>query len=1021
MEQLKYFDFDVLIERANDRYRVRVLQSPAGQASAEFTLPFTDQDIEILMLRVGRSRRGVRRIESPEMEAAKQFGGKLFDAVFAGDVRGALRSSLDTANRESAGLRLRLRLADAPELVDLPWEFLYNVALNRFLALSNKTPLVRYIELPETPRPLKIALPLRVLVMISSPTDYDQLDVEREWQKLNDALHDLIANNSILLERLDTATLSALRRKLRQGQYHVLHFIGHGGFDTQTQDGLLILEDEQGRGRRTSGQYLAAVLTDHDSMRLVVLNACEGARTARTDPFAGVAQSLVQQGIPAVIAMQFEISDAASITFTHEFYGAISDGYPIDAALGGARSAIFTDVNDLEWGTPVLYLRAPDGVIFAPLSKEERADLDKARLAQERAQAQQAEEQRARERAQLLETLYLAAQVSFAENDFDAAEKSAASLLAEDPSNANARDLQNKIQEARAHQAAEQERRAQEESAREQAERERQQQLETLALAAQFDFDKNDFDAAEKSITALLALDATNAGALELQAKLPAARERQEQIELLIRGAQIQLEQNRLDAAEKSIRRLVELDPKNEQAAQLETQLANAQRQAEQKLHAQQIDGLYADAQSNFGKNNLEAAERALAALLALDAFNARALELQEKIQDAHKANARAQQENERKQQIDKLFADAQSDFLKQDFHAADKSLAALFALDASNASARKLQKQIQDARKRAVPTTVPAPERIFAPPGVPERAPGELVPRGARHAERRYGGIPARYALPLAAVIVLGLLLLGGAFALGILNPGNATPSAKHAVENRGTDNAPMVFVPAGEFLMGSAANDSAAEQNEKPQHTVNLDAFWIDQHEVTNAQYARCVSAGSCQSPLSTASDSHTFYYGSSPFDNYPVIWVSWHDAHNYCAWASKQLPTEAQWEKAARGTDGRIYPWGNEFDPGRISVNPEVKDTVPVGKHPNGASPFGAVDMAGNVFEWAADRFDPGYYTNSPRSNPQGPTTGEMRVLRGGAWRNQNDIRTAHRTGEAPDYRDFFVGFRCAQPEP
>ena len=293
------------------------------------------------MLRVGRNRRGVRRIESPEMQAAKQFGGKLFDAVFSNEVRGALRSSVDTASREGAGLRVRLRLGDVPELTDLPWEYLYNASLNRFLALSNKSPLVRYIELPETPRPLKIAPPLRVLVMISSPNDYDPLDVEREWQKLQNALRELRADNMVTLERLEAATLGALRRKLRQGQYHVLHFIGHGGFDTQSQDGVLILEDEQRRGRRTSGQYLAQVLTDHESLRLVILNACEGARTARNDPFAGVAQSLVQQGIPGVIAMQFEITDEASITFAHEFYAAIADGYPVDAALSDARERDF--------------------------------------------------------------------------------------------------------------------------------------------------------------------------------------------------------------------------------------------------------------------------------------------------------------------------------------------------------------------------------------------------------------------------------------------------------------------------------------------------------------------------------------------------------------------------------------------------------------------------------------------------------------------------------------------------------
>lgn len=559
MERIKYFDFDLLIERSRDRYRARVIQSPAGQASAEFVLPFTDQDLEILMLRVGRARRGVRRLESPEMQAAKQFGGKLFDAVFASDVRGALRSSIEAANRDGVGLRVRLRLGDAPELVDLPWEFLYNSTLNRFLALSNKTPLVRYIELPETPRPLKIAPPLRVLVMISAPSDYDALDVEQEWSKLNEALHTLIANNMVTLERLETATLGALRQKLRQGQYHVLHFIGHGGFDERAQDGLLVLENEQGRGRPTSGQYLATVLTDHDSLRLVILNACEGARAARTDPFAGVAQSLIQQGIPAVIAMQFEVTDEASITFAHEFYSALSDGYPVDAALGDARGAIFAQVNDLEWGTPVLYLRAADGIIFTPLSPQERAELERIRLLNEqRAREQQAREQAARERQKQIENLYNAAQSSFGQNDFDAAEKSLGALFVLDEAHENARALETIIklareqarlaEEQRVRQQQEQVRLADEERVRqtlvreqerlaqeqrvleqqasEKKARERQQQIERFFSDAQSSFAKNKLDAAEKSLSAIFALDVSNADARELQTRIQAVRER---------------------------------------------------------------------------------------------------------------------------------------------------------------------------------------------------------------------------------------------------------------------------------------------------------------------------------------------------------------------------------------------------------------------------------------------------------------------------------------------------------------
>lgn len=358
-----YQDFDLLIERTEAGFRALVLDSPGGEAVSEFRLPFSEDKLENFLLRLGRTRRPSRRVETPEMHAAKTFGAALFDAVFSGDVRACFHSSLDAARRDGAGLRVRLRLAD-PETVDLPWEFLYNSSVNRFLALSVQTPLVRYLDLPERIQPLLVSPPIRVLVMISSPTDYPSLDVEAEWSRLTDSLGPLRDSGHLAIDRLDAASLGALQRRLRKSQYHIFHFIGHGEFDRETQEGVLVLEDEQERGHRVGSQYLGMLLHDHESLRVAILNACEGARTSRSDPFAGSAQSLVQQGIPAVIAMQFEISDEVASTFAYEFYGAVADGYPIDAALTEARKAIFAAGRELEWGTPVLYLRAPDGRIF---------------------------------------------------------------------------------------------------------------------------------------------------------------------------------------------------------------------------------------------------------------------------------------------------------------------------------------------------------------------------------------------------------------------------------------------------------------------------------------------------------------------------------------------------------------------------------------------------------------------------------------------------------------------------------
>jgi hypothetical protein len=366
--ELTYLDFDVLLERVGKsrrRYRARVVNAPAGQTPpVAFTMPFTPQDLEIFVLRIGRPRRVVRRIDAPETAAVKIFGGQLYRALFHDQLEVNLLRSLSEAAAKGAGLRIRLRLSDTPELAELPWEFLYDQTRNRFLSLSDRTPLVRYLEVSDPPRPLTVSPPLQILVMIASPSDYPQLDVEQEWTKLRTALAPLEQANQVQVTRLETATLAALRRQLRRADWHVLHFIGHGGFDPQTQDGVLVLEDQTGRSRLVSGQDLGVLVHDHDPLRLVVLNACEGARADPNDPFAGTAQSLIQQGIPAVVAMQFEITDPAAIGFASELYTAVADGYPLDAALAEARKAIWADGNQVEWATPVLHLRAPDGRIF---------------------------------------------------------------------------------------------------------------------------------------------------------------------------------------------------------------------------------------------------------------------------------------------------------------------------------------------------------------------------------------------------------------------------------------------------------------------------------------------------------------------------------------------------------------------------------------------------------------------------------------------------------------------------------
>jgi len=318
------------------------------------------------------------------MEAARELGGSLFEALFTGAVRDCYTRSVDQVMRdEGSGLRLRLRLQDVPELADLPWEFLRDAGQGRFLAQSAQTPLVRYMEMAQGVRPFATALPLRILVMISAPVDVPALDLARERTRLEEALEPLRKRNKVEVTWLEDATLLALMRQLRNETYHIFQFVGHGAFDPKQEVGLLILEGEGERAVPVEADKIGAFLRDHASLRLAVLNSCEGARNSRTDPFAGVATNLVRLGIPAVVAMQFEISDEAAITFSSEFYAALVDGLPVDAAVAEARKAMYA-TSDVEWATPVLYMRSSNGVLFQLEGKRdstaERAAAAKERL-----------------------------------------------------------------------------------------------------------------------------------------------------------------------------------------------------------------------------------------------------------------------------------------------------------------------------------------------------------------------------------------------------------------------------------------------------------------------------------------------------------------------------------------------------------------------------------------------------------------------------------------------------------------
>jgi formylglycine-generating enzyme required for sulfatase activity len=266
------------------------------------------------------------------------------------------------------------------------------------------------------------------------------------------------------------------------------------------------------------------------------------------------------------------------------------------------------------------------------------------------------------------------------------------------------------------------------------------------------------------------------------------------------------------------------------------------------------------------------------------------------------------------------------------------------------------------------------------------------------------------------------------------------------------------MLLVAAGEFSMGSGQKDIGAAivscvqaggdpgncsevfRREAPQHRITLDNFYVDQDEVTNGQFQRFVQATQHQTNAerdgrgnlwSSLGDSWKWVVlegatwrtpggrSTTSQPTHPVVHVSWNDASSYCSWAGKRLPTEAEWEKAARGTDGRIFPWENSWESGRANGLMVRMSTMPIGSARSGATPYGANDMAGNVAEWVNDWFAPDYYQGSPSASPTGPATGTWRVFRGGAWNDEAlKLRSSYRHGTTPATSTNTLGFRCAQ---
>lgn len=304
--------------------------------------------------------------------------------------------------------------------------------------------------------------------------------------------------------------------------------------------------------------------------------------------------------------------------------------------------------------------------------------------------------------------------------------------------------------------------------------------------------------------------------------------------------------------------------------------------------------------------------------------------------------------------------------------------------------------------------------------------------------------GFP-RWVAAIGGILLVGLLGLVGIVYRARVLPAKPTPvlpatlptqePVAEATKVWETDNSVMVHVPAGDFYMGSRdSDDASADDDEKPMHPVSLDDFWIDKYEVTNEQFAHFLNEKGNQekdgvSWVNVEEEGSNIIYEDGQYEpksgygDHPVTYVSWYGAQSYCQWAGKRLPTEAEWEKAARGTDGKIWPWGNDWDEEKVnSKDAGPGHTTAVGNYQDGTSPYGCMDMAGNAWEWVADWYQWDYYQTLPGRNPQGPNQGIYRAVRGGSWvLPQRLTRCAGRFGLTPQVRRGDLGFRCASSSP
>jgi formylglycine-generating enzyme required for sulfatase activity len=352
----EYETFELLVgPRAGDGYPVTVIQSPGGEASGVCSLDPAADDLQAALNRI--------EFYDADERLLAAFGHRLFDALFPDPIARLFRAGLGMARGRGKGLRVRLHL-ESPQLAALPWEYLRDPQEECFLAISPETPLVRYVSMPSPIRPTVARLPLRVLVIIFSPSDAPPLEVAQERDTIEEALRARVDQGLVHVRLLEHGLVDGISQAMRDFRPHVFHFIGHGRFEGE--EACVLLEDERGEAMPMDERTFREFFLGMPDTRLAVLNACQTATVSSARPLVGLAPRLLQRSLSAVIAMQYPIRERAALVFTREFYRSLALGHPVDAAIAEARKGIYLDGRGQasDWGIPVLFLRARDGQLF---------------------------------------------------------------------------------------------------------------------------------------------------------------------------------------------------------------------------------------------------------------------------------------------------------------------------------------------------------------------------------------------------------------------------------------------------------------------------------------------------------------------------------------------------------------------------------------------------------------------------------------------------------------------------------